>query len=96
MSKNQINKGWISMDMNEKTKGIKTKNDFLEFMDYLIKDLKINPEKWENNNLNTYLEGIQAWTEDMEGYFKNNNQKVPEDINWQFIANILFAAKMYE
>jgi hypothetical protein len=82
--------------MNDKIKDIKTKNDFLEFLKYLINDLKLNPEKWENYDLNSYLEGVQAWIEDMEGYYKNTNQKVPEDINWQFIANVLLAAKMYE
>lgn len=42
-------------------------------MSSLINDLKVNPDKWENKSLLEYLEAIQSWTDDMEGYYVNNN-----------------------
>jgi hypothetical protein len=42
------------------------------------------------------LEGIAIWTEDMDGYYHNNNKPIPENIEWKVFANILIAAKMYE
>jgi hypothetical protein len=36
------------------------------------------------------------WVEDMDGYYKNNNIQTPENISWNFFANVLYAAKIYE
>ncbi|MEO5591293.1 MAG: hypothetical protein ABIR15_21175 [Chitinophagaceae bacterium] len=75
---------------------IEDKKNFLIFMDLLIKDLKENPEEWANKKIDEYLEAIMSWTEDMEGYYENNNLPIPEKINWKVFATILIAAKMYE
>jgi hypothetical protein len=32
----------------------------------------------------------------MEGYYINNNLPMPEKIDWNFFANVLYAAKLYE
>lgn len=65
-------------------------------MSSLINDLKVNPEKWENKSLLAYLEAIQSWTDDMEGYYVNNNLPVPKNMNWNVFADILTAARIYE
>ena len=78
------------------TKAISNQEDFLAFIKLLIEDFKTNGNNWENKTLDTYLEAIESWTEDMDGYYLNTNQKIPENINWQVFANILRAATMYE
>jgi hypothetical protein len=75
---------------------LKTKEDFVDFVELLITDLKKNSHEWSNNSLNEYLEGIASWTEDMDGYYINNNLPIPENVDWKVFANILIAAKMYE
>ncbi|EXT52998.1 hypothetical protein J812_3984 [Acinetobacter baumannii 25977_9] len=35
----------------------------------LVNDLSTN--QWENDNLADYLEGINSWVDDMDGYFEN-------------------------
>lgn len=75
---------------------VKSKEDFVRFMAALIQDLKNNPDKWENQSLETYLEAVQRWTEDMDGYYANNNHSVPDNVTWKVLADILIAAKMYE
>ncbi len=85
--------------MNElvaKIDSLNTKEDFIEFVELLVLDLNRNPGDWENKSLESYLEAIASWTQDMEGYFHNNNLPLPKDINWKIFANILIAAKMYE
>lgn len=72
------------------------KEDFLKFMNALISDLKANPEDWENSSLESYLEAINNWTNDMDGYYQNTNQPIPTDVNWKVFAEILTAATMYE
>jgi hypothetical protein len=83
-------------DFNKKINEIGSKEDFVNFVELLISNLKSNPEEWTNKTLPEYLESISSWTEDMEGYYQNNNMPIPENINWKVFANILIAAKMYE
>ncbi|OQP52893.1 hypothetical protein A4H97_24255 [Niastella yeongjuensis] len=65
-------------------------------MDALMNDFKINSNQWENNTLTDYLAAVQNWTEDIEGYYINNNIPMPENISWKTFADILMAATMYE
>ncbi len=84
------------IDFNKKINEINSKEDFVNFVELLISNLKNNPEEWTNKTLPEYLESMSSWTEDMEGYYQNNDMPIPEDINWKVFANILIAAKMYE
>jgi len=80
----------------EQIQNIRSKEDFIKFVGDLIVDLKTNPNNWENRNLGDYLEALQSWTEDMEGYYINTNLPVPENVSWKIFADILMAATMYE
>lgn len=84
------------MNFADKINTIKTKSDFINFVELLLENLKSNPEEWENKTLPNFLEAIASWTEDMDGYYKNNNLPIPENIDWKVFANILAAAKIYE
>lgn len=75
---------------------IEDRNEFIVFVDQLVLDLKNNPDEWANKTLVEYLEAISSWTEDMDGYYRNRNASIPENIPWKVFANILTAAKMYE
>lgn len=84
------------IDFNKTINGINSKEDFVNFVELLVTNLKSNPEEWTNKTLPEYLESISSWTEDMEGYYQNNDMHIPENVNWKVFANILIAAKMYE
>lgn len=75
---------------------VKSKGDFIRFMAALIEDLKNDPDTWENRSLEGYLEAMQSWIEDMDGYYANNKQSVPDNISWKVFADMFIAAKMYE
>ncbi|SDD43839.1 DUF7660 family protein [Niabella drilacis] len=80
----------------KKVENLNTKEDFIAFLELLIQDLRNNPNEWENKSLESYLEAAASWTEDMDGYYQNNNLPIPQNVNWKVFANILVAAKMYE
>jgi len=82
--------------LNEKVFDISTKEDFVGFLGLLISDLKANPEEWENKDLASYLEAASNWTESMEGFYRNFDLPMPENVDWQTFAMILLAAKIYE
>jgi hypothetical protein len=83
-------------ELINKMETLNTKEDFISFLELLVQDLKLNPSKWANNSLESYLEAAISWTEDMEGYYQNNNLPIPQNVDWKVFANILIAAKMYE
>ncbi len=82
--------------MNEILKNTKSKEEFIEFVNVLLKDIKENHQDWEGKQVFSYLESIQSWVEDMEGYYTNTKQEIPQNINWNFIATLLYVGKIYE
>ncbi len=84
------------MELYEKVENIKSREDLIQFINHLRMDLKTNKDKWGNITLEDFLEAMEAWVNDMEGYYLNSNQPVPKQPSWKTIADILYASKMYE
>jgi hypothetical protein len=84
--------------MYEALNKVESKEDFTEFINILMRDFKENPGEWEDHSkpVISYLESIKAWVQDMDGYYMNTRQDVPKDINWNFIATLLYVGKIYE
>ncbi len=77
------------MEYIELLGNIKDKKDFLKFMELFGKSIK-------NISIQDYLESVSSWVESMEGYYKNTNQEMPENINWDFIATLFYVGSIYE
>jgi hypothetical protein len=75
---------------------IQTRDDLVLFVRDLLADLRSRPDAWENASLDTYLEALAAWVEDMEGYYRNRGEATPEPPSWKTLGEILLAATMYE
>jgi hypothetical protein len=84
------------MTLEERCKSIRSRDDFVAFIDALERDLRENPSGWENVELSRYLRALAAWVRDMRGYYLNQGQPIPEQPDWQVAANMMLAAKMYE
>ncbi len=85
------------MSIHEVYEQIESKKDFELFLQHFRSDLKSHPEEWENLTLMDFLEALQAYTEDVEGYYKNMN--IPFDEakpTWKVFARLLLGAKIYE
>lgn len=79
------------------TKNIRTRSEFIDFLQKLYNDFKMNKSNWENSDLDTFLEALIAYTEDVDGFYKN--QKISIDLenpNWRLFAEILAGASIYE
>jgi hypothetical protein len=75
---------------------VNSREDFVEFVNALSKDLHDNPASWENSTLERFLGAMSAWVEDMEGYYLNQGKPVPQQLDWNVLSDILMAARMYE
>ncbi|MEH7749106.1 hypothetical protein V7659_29445 [Neobacillus drentensis] len=84
------------MELYEKVEKVKSREDLIKFIKHLRRDLQTNRVEWENITLEDYLEAMEAWVKDMEGYYSNTNQPVPIQPSWKTIADILFASSKYE
>jgi len=84
------------MELREQAEKIQTRDDFVTFIHALIQDLHTCPERWENTGLEAYLAAIAAWIEDMDGYYSNRGEKVPQQLTWKHMGDILLAARIYE
>jgi hypothetical protein len=85
-----------SGDLEERLQQIRTRADLSEFIRTLALNLREQPDAWENRDLSSFLEALSAWTTDMDGFFKNRGEPVPEEPAWSTFARMLFAAKVYE
>ncbi|MDW3196004.1 MAG: hypothetical protein R8G66_26775 [Cytophagales bacterium] len=75
------------------TENIQSKSDFIEF----LKHFRINTEDWENCNLDDFLEALQAYAEDLNGYYTNLDfKRTPDEASWRVLAQLLKGASIYE
>jgi hypothetical protein len=71
------------------------RKSFIEFLGLLRQDFEKN--NWENDNLSDFLEAMERYTNDIQGYYDNTNQNVNADEpSWRTFADILKGSTMYE
>ena len=84
------------MNTYSELNAIKSKDEFVSFLLKMKEDKIYYDSEWENKSIESYLEAIASWTEDMDGYFSNMNLNPPKDIDWAFIAMLFYVGKIYE
>lgn len=75
---------------------IETREQLAKFILDLADEARTKPKSWENVDLPAFLEALAAFTEDMDGYFANRGEAVPEQPTWSTLGEMLIAATMYE
>ena len=84
------------MTLAEHNNSIGSRDDFVAFVKAMSKDLRENPSTWQNASLESFLEALGAWVEDMDGYYINQGRPVPTQPDWKIAADMLMAARTYE
>ena len=84
------------MRLDERATKVHSRSEFIGFLKAFRKDLEENSEKWENANLNSFLEAMASWIEDIEGFYLNQNRSVPDQPSWNMLTEIFLAARVYE
>ena len=86
----------MGVELRDLVDRVQSRQDLIAFIAALRRDLERNEPEWENPTLDRYLEALAAWTEDMDGYFRNRGEEVPAEPSWRLIADMLYAAHIYE
>ena len=84
------------MELHEQVNLINSRLDLAEFVGLLRKDLKENPDDWENPSLEQFLRAMEHWIKAMDGFYVNTGQNLPVNPTWKTFADILMASTMYE
>ncbi len=66
------------------------------FLNELLLWLESSPESVPNSTLAEFLSGASGWVEDLDGYFLNRGEPVPDQPTWALVAAIFAAAAIYE
>lgn len=75
---------------------VRTRREFIRFIEYLNTDKREHPENWQNNDLDGFLEGLLGFANDMSGFYENMGENVDvETITWRLAAQMLLAATVY-
>ena len=75
---------------------IETRNDLVNFVEALANEASSTLKNWENVDLPSFLEAMAAWIEDMDGYYQNKGEQMPNQPSWKTIGEILKASTTYE
>jgi hypothetical protein len=82
--------------MIDSTEAVTTREELAVFVASLAREARKAPNNWQNADLHSFLEALSAWINDMDGYFLNQGEPVPERPTWRTFAQMLAAATTYE
>jgi len=74
-----------------------TRKEFIIFIKEFRNELENNKSKWKNQTLEDFLEAMERYTEDVQGYYDNMNLNINADEpSWENFRTILKGASIYE
>ena len=76
--------------------GVRSRAEFGEFVALLRRELRNDPERWENRTLESYLEALAAVAEDSPGWTANGVRDDVETPSWSLFSDLLSTAAVYE
>jgi hypothetical protein len=76
---------------------VNSREDVLRVIAEMRTDLaSAGVREWENLNLECFLEALQGFLADLDGYYANCGQQPPARPDWGLFATALIAATGYE
>ena len=83
--------------INDGTIKVVDRDSFVKYVDELLTDFNENGKNWENNQIESFIDGISAYAADIDGYYKNMNFDTSSEVpTWRLFAQILKGATLYE
>jgi len=74
-----------------------TRKEFIIFIKEFRNELENNKSEWTNKTLGDFLEAMERYTEDVQGYYDNMNLNINADEpSWENFRIILKGASIYE
>jgi YD repeat-containing protein len=87
---------WLMPAPEEMVGSVSSRDELAAFIGALQRELREDPASWENGTLESFLEALAAWTQDMDGYLTNAGREPIAEPSWRTFAEMLIAARVYE
>lgn len=84
------------MAIVDRARAVRTRDDFVALLGAVVADLQTHPEDWTNRDLQSFLEAMAAWGEDMAGFYSNRGEDLANIAPWRVMADMIMAALIYE
>lgn len=84
------------MALHDEVERIDSREDLAAFVARLRLDYQTNPGGWENGDVESFLEALGAWTEDMPENFERRGEDMTVVPPWRLLGMMLLAARSYE
>ena len=84
------------MEIEKLVDTVHTKEDLVQFLYSLARDLASNDKAWENPTLGGFLEACASWLEDSSLPNQAFDSRSPDSPTWKAFAHILAAGRIYE
>ncbi len=75
---------------------VDSREDLADFLASLAADFAHNRQEWENVTIDAFLDAWSAWLRSCDQLYRNRDTTAPASPTWQFIADMLLAARVYE
>jgi hypothetical protein len=76
---------------------VTSRDDLRRFVGQMLADfMGSGVLEWENATLERFLEALGGYLGDLDGYFRNRGEAVPDQPDWHLVALLLLAASGYE
>jgi hypothetical protein len=76
---------------------IGSRDDLIGHLFNLMDDFDGAGDRWENQDIYTFLQAMAAWLNDCQGNYQNAGESVDvEQGSWQLFADALSAASVYK
>jgi hypothetical protein len=85
-----------SADVGPLLDNVTSWEDVAEVLAAMQTDLAANPEAWENNTLDRYLDALAALFGSVESLHANRGEEAPDQPSWRLVAELLVGATGYE
>jgi hypothetical protein len=73
------------------------RESFIRFLELFHRDFTRNKDSWENDNLERFLEAMNAYAKAIQFVYDNTGQNINADLpSWKVFADILKGASIYE
>ncbi|MEU9432275.1 hypothetical protein [Streptomyces sp. NPDC048252] len=83
-------------NLDDQAVAVTTREDFVVFLAAALADLRDRPEEWENRTLGNFLEAWGAWVGSLPGWCENHGRQTPDQPDWNLLAAMVMAARIYE
>jgi hypothetical protein len=80
-------------DLIAKLDAVKDEQSFVAFLDSLAQDRRNDPEAWQWDKIEDFLEAAASWSEASRSGLKY--YQVPDNA-WKRFADIIYSGKIYE